>query len=131
VIVLNTHEVHRHTQTKHPFTFFKKHYRVPAWWHMPLIPASGRQRQEVLCEFEASIANKASSRTAMLFLQRNPISKKRELEGGEGREGEREREPTPVNLWPLHAPKHIHKCMCTCANIFLKRKNNNLKLEKI
>lgn len=25
-----------------------------AWWHMPLSPALGRQRQEALCEFQAS-----------------------------------------------------------------------------
>jgi hypothetical protein len=25
-----------------------------AWWHKPLVPALGRQRQEGLCEFKAS-----------------------------------------------------------------------------
>ena len=25
------------------------------WWHTPLIPALGRQRQEDLCEFEANL----------------------------------------------------------------------------
>ena len=42
---------------------------------MPLIPALGRQRQEDLCEFEASLVYKASSRTARTVTQRNPVSK--------------------------------------------------------
>jgi hypothetical protein len=35
------------------------------WWqHTPLIPAIGRQRREDLCECEASLAYRVSSRTA-------------------------------------------------------------------
>jgi hypothetical protein len=34
------------------------------WWHMPLIPALGSQRQEDLWEFKASLVYRASSRTA-------------------------------------------------------------------
>ena len=34
-----------------------------AWWHMPLIPEIGRQRQ-VISEFEASLVYKVSPRTA-------------------------------------------------------------------
>jgi hypothetical protein len=44
------------------------------WWHTPLAPALGRQRQMDLLEFEASLAYKASSRTARAT-QRNPVSK--------------------------------------------------------
>ena len=44
------------------------------WWHTPLVPALRRQRQENLCEFEASLAYKASSRTARTT-QKNPVSK--------------------------------------------------------
>ena len=29
------------------------------WWHTPLIPALGRQRQVDLCEFEASLVYKS------------------------------------------------------------------------
>ena len=36
----------------------------------------GRQRQTDLCEFEASLVNRASSRTARAT-QRNPVSEKR------------------------------------------------------
>jgi hypothetical protein len=40
------------------------------WWHMPLIPALGRQ----ISEFEASLVYRMSSRTARAT-QRNPVSK--------------------------------------------------------
>jgi hypothetical protein len=42
---------------------------------MPLIPALGRQKQAELCEFEASLAYRASSRTAKATY-RNPVLKK-------------------------------------------------------
>ena len=42
---------------------------------MPLIPASGRQRQADLSEFKASLVNRASSRTARVVTQRNPVLK--------------------------------------------------------
>ena len=45
------------------------------WWCTPLIPALGKQRQVDLCEFEASLVYRASSRTARA-IQRNPVSKK-------------------------------------------------------
>ena len=32
----------------------KKNYSGRQWWHMPLIPALGKQRQVDLCEFKAS-----------------------------------------------------------------------------
>jgi len=40
---------------------------------MPLIPI-GRQSQADLCEFEASLVYKASSRTIEAVIQRNPVS---------------------------------------------------------
>ena len=40
---------------------------------MLLIPALGRQKQENLCEFEASLVYRVSSRTARAT-QRNPVS---------------------------------------------------------
>jgi hypothetical protein len=38
---------------------------------MPLIPALGQQTQSDLCEFEASLVYKASSKTAREVIQRN------------------------------------------------------------
>ena len=34
------------------------------WWHTPLIPALGSQRQEGIFEFEASLVYRASTRIA-------------------------------------------------------------------
>jgi hypothetical protein len=44
------------------------------WWHTPLIPALGRQRQARISEFKASLVFTVSSRTARAT-QRNPVSK--------------------------------------------------------
>ena len=44
------------------------------WWYTSLVPALGRQRQGDLCEFEASLVYRASSRTARAT-QRNPVLK--------------------------------------------------------
>ena len=43
---------------------------------MPLVPALGRQRQADLCELEASLVYRASSRIARTA-QRNSVSKKK------------------------------------------------------
>ena len=62
---------------------------------MPLIPAQRRQRQADLCEFEASLVYRVSSRTTE-DIHRNPVSKrkKRKKERKErGKEGGRERKP--------------------------------------
>ena len=45
------------------------------WWHTPLIPALRRQRQVDLCELEASLVYKESSRTARAITQRGHVSK--------------------------------------------------------
>ena len=42
---------------------------------MTLIPALRRQRQEDLCEFKASLVYRASSSTARIVKQRNPVLK--------------------------------------------------------
>ena len=44
------------------------------WWYMPLIPGLRRQRQVDLCESEASLVYRGSSRTARAT-QGNPVSK--------------------------------------------------------
>ena len=44
---------------------------------MPLIPALRKQRQMGLCEFEASLVYRASSRTVRAT-QRNPVSKNKQ-----------------------------------------------------
>ena len=48
---------------------------VKWWWHTPLIPALGRQRQVDLCEFGASLVYRASSWKSTKATQRNPVSK--------------------------------------------------------
>ena len=44
-------------------------------WHIPLIPALGKQRQADFCEFKGTLAYRVSSNTAN-DTQRNPVSKK-------------------------------------------------------
>ena len=44
------------------------------WWHSSLIPALRGQRQADICEFQASLVYKLSSRTTRAT-QRNPASK--------------------------------------------------------
>jgi hypothetical protein len=69
LLSLGTH-VHIHSY-RHKFHFKKKiilksklvkNKLSRAWWHTPLIPALGRQRQ--ISEFETSLVYKVSSRTA-------------------------------------------------------------------
>jgi hypothetical protein len=44
------------------------------WWHMPLVPLLGRQKQVNFFEFEASLVYRVSSRTANAR-QRDPVLK--------------------------------------------------------
>jgi hypothetical protein len=52
---------------------------------MPLIPALGRQRQEDLCEFWASLVYRTTSSTARAT-QRNPVSKDKQTKRKEWKE---------------------------------------------
>ena len=48
------------------------------WWHIPLIPALGRQRQEDLCEFKTSLVYRGSSRTARaVYTEKSCLGKKK------------------------------------------------------
>ena len=51
--------------------------RCQVRWHTLSVPALGRQRQVDLCELEASLVYKVSSRTARAVTQRNPVSKEK------------------------------------------------------
>ena len=50
------------------------------WWHTPLIPGLGKERQADLSEFKASLVYKVSSRTARTVTQRNPVSKNKQID---------------------------------------------------
>jgi hypothetical protein len=41
----------------------KKQKSSQIWWHIPLIPAFGRQKQADLCDFEANMVYIMSSKT--------------------------------------------------------------------
>jgi hypothetical protein len=57
------HVVHRHRcrQSIHPYKYTSKTETNLIARYTPLIPALGRQRQEVLCEFRASIHKRTLS----------------------------------------------------------------------
>ena len=64
--------------------------RAGQWWFKPLIPKLKRQRQVDLCEFEASLVYKSSSRTARAT-QGNSVSEKKKRKKEREREKEKER----------------------------------------
>ena len=53
-------------------------HQEPGMVCTPLIPVLGRQRQVDLCDLEASLVYKASSRTARTITQRNSVSKQKQ-----------------------------------------------------
>jgi hypothetical protein len=56
-----------------------------AWWYKPSIPAHERQRQEDLCELEASLNYRVSSKTAKAT-QRYLVQKGKEVKENEKKE---------------------------------------------
>ena len=46
------------THTHVPYDLFKSSIGARKWWHTPLIPTLGRQKQANLCEFKASLVYK-------------------------------------------------------------------------
>ena len=59
--------------------------------HTPLVPVLGRQRQEDLCDLEASLVYRVSAMIAK-DTQRNPVSK----EGKKKKERKKEKEKKPM-----------------------------------
>lgn len=53
----------------------KKSLFAGQWYRTPLIPADRRQRQPDLCELEASLVQKESSRTAGLLSEKLCLEK--------------------------------------------------------
>jgi hypothetical protein len=58
--------------------YLKKTETAWRWWHIPLIPALGRQRQVGVCEFEASLVYRVSSRASKATQGNNVIENKKE-----------------------------------------------------
>ena len=56
---------------------FKRKSWARRWWRAPLMPTLRGQRQADLCEFEASLVYRVSSRTARAVTQRNLVLKKK------------------------------------------------------
>jgi hypothetical protein len=48
------------------YEILKRKIKSQMWWWTPLIPAFGKQGQADLCELEASLVYRPSSRTARL-----------------------------------------------------------------
>ena len=48
------------------------------WWHTPLIPALGKERQTDFCEFKASLVYRASSRTGSKATEKPCLQKQKE-----------------------------------------------------
>jgi hypothetical protein len=71
-------------------------------WYTPLISAFGRQRQVDLCEFEASLVYKGSSRTVRAT-QRNPVSK--------GKQKQKQKKKMPRRQESLLPPPSSTTCI--------------------
>jgi hypothetical protein len=74
-----------HTQN---ILFSKDTKGAVCWWLITLIPVLERQRQADLYEFEASLAHRASSRTARSTERKKPVSKNKTTCEGELKESE-------------------------------------------
>ena len=48
---------------------------VEYWWHKPLFPALGRQRQADLCELKASLVSRVSAMIGSKSTKKNSVSK--------------------------------------------------------
>jgi hypothetical protein len=62
---------------KKPILSLKAFFSSLGMRHMPIILALGKQRQEGLCEFKASLVYRVSSRSARTVTGRNPVSKRK------------------------------------------------------
>jgi hypothetical protein len=73
--------------------------RCQVRWHTLSVPALGRQRQVDLCELEASLVYKVSSRTARAVTQRNFVSKQNKipLEKQKNKNKKQQKKPKPKN----------------------------------
>ena len=67
------------------------------WYHTPLIPALGRQKLADLCEFEASLVYRSSSRTARATL-RNLILKRKKKEQNKKQKKKEERKKEKLKI---------------------------------
>jgi hypothetical protein len=52
------------------------------WWHRPLIPALGRQRQRELCEFKAILVYIVSFRIARSYIEKPCLKTNKNISKG-------------------------------------------------
>ena len=93
--------------------FFKTKKIAGQWQHTTSITAFVKQRQVGLCEFEASLVYRVSSRIARAT-QRNPVLRKVQSKEKQ-KEGKNILMLTSISCMGKHVCVYVYKGACVCA----------------